>query len=1372
MKTTTRILWGLVAAATAISAASASAGSLHFALTTDLTTWVVAQTPSGPTSSEDARRQSDDLLARAKQAIDEGRFDVAEQLIQRAESLRVPYNPMNPLVKTPAKLRDELQRKQAGGTNGGQGLLAGLPFGNSSRNSNLPADPFARLPGNSEPGPLGDTPPRHGDGASGVGFANIQSAPPRPERQEAGNLLHRARRALAMGDVRRATEMAQEAKSQGIAHDPRGDNPDQVFADIQRYNDLVALQETQKQTGAYRRQYAQLMMQQADALLKWRDYEEAERLTMQAIDQRVEWGPLEANPNVLLKRIGDARRQERAALTGNASPAGPIATQLPPPSMAAKAKVSQLVGLARSALAAGDLAAAETYAQSAMNLQVPESSFGPDEDRPGLVLFDVQKARREGGVVQAGATTVTSATGAASPAPMASRAVYDGANDPTKNVPASQYDGLPNHAPRPLYVGQAHPTPAPPVPGETSPGSTAGESAAALFQKGEAALRAHNVDEALNYYRQAAQYRDQLDPETAGQLQARLQALSAPAPAPGPSGSPADEAMVKQQLLARTINSDVANQERRAMQLREADPKRALALLGQARMTVEKSGLDESAKAAMLRRVDRNIAETTQYIEDNRFQIELTERNDQTREQIDREQQHTLDTQQQLKQLVDRVNQLNEEQRFHEAEVVAKQAYEIAPNEQIAQQLLLNQKFLRRIMENRRIANEKEEGYIAAMLDVDRASTPFDTSKSIVFPDAREWRDLSTSRGRFRSDTRRERTGRELEIEQRLRTPISLRFTDAPLSLVLDQLQELAQISIHIDPQGLQEEGVASSTPVTINLRDEVSLKSALNLILQPLHLGYVIEDEVLKVTSEQYKNKEVYTVVYDVGDLVIPIPNFVPNSRMGLAGAYNDAMGRAGFNNTTILGSSPPVGLVADASAGGMTNPAVLAQMAQPGARRPGSMAGGGPAMGGFGPGGLGGGSQAEFEPLIDLITSTVKYNTWQEYGGEGLIDSYENNLTLVITNTEEVHAEVVNLLEQLRRLQDLQVTIEVRFITLNDDFFESIRVDFDFNVDDRIDPVRRNLDAANAGDDDDDDDDDDDAPPQSGKRQIRDAANGRSVTVGLTAPGVFAADLDIPFTQGSYDLAVPQFGGFDASAGASLGFAVLSNIEAFFFINAAQGDSRTNILQAPKVTLFNGQTAYVNDTSQSPFVMGLIPVVGDFAAAQQPVIVILSEGTFMTVQAVVSHDRRFVRLTVIPFFSQIGKVNTFTFQGSTSSTVDTSTEGNTKVPDDSTKENNVLTTQTQGTTVQLPTYSSISVSTTVSVPDGGTVLLGGIKRLSEGRSEYGTPILNKIPYINRLFRNVGIGRETQSLMMTVTPRIIIQEEEEERIGAGPLRP
>ena len=349
---------------------------------------------------------------------------------------------------------------------------------------------------------------------------------------------------------------------------------------------------------------------------------------------------------------------------------------------------------------------------------------------------------------------------------------------------------------------------------------------------------------------------------------------------------------------------------------------------------------------------------------------------------------------------------------------------------------------------------------------------------------------------------------------------------------------------------------------------------------------------------------------------------------------------------------------------------------------------------------------------------------------------------------------------------MQDLQVTIEVRFITLNDNFFERIGVDFDFDLDDDIDRPFQVFGREIPGTGD----------PQNGTEPARntlDVDHDDSVTVGLQTPGVFSADLDIPFTQNSFGLAVPQFGGFDASAGAQMGFAILSDIEAFFFLSAAQGDRRSNVMQAPKVTLFNGQQASIYDTSQSPFVMSVVPVVGDFAAAQQPVIVVLSEGTFLTVQAVVSSDRRFVRLTLVPSFSRIGDVETFTFDGTTTTTDDSSSSvrGNQDDPNDATRNDSdsSRTTTTQGTTVQLPTFSTVGVNTTVSVPDGGTILMGGIKRLSEGRSEFGVPMLNKLPYINRLFKNVSVGRETQSLMMMVTPRIIIQEEEEERLGITP---
>ena len=136
------------------------------------------------------------------------------------------------------------------------------------------------------------------------------------------------------------------------------------------------------------------------------------------------------------------------------------------------------------------------------------------------------------------------------------------------------------------------------------------------------------------------------------------------------------------------------------------------------------------------------------------------------------------------------------------------------------------------------------------------------------------------------------------------------------------------------------------------------------------------------------------------------------------------------------------------------------------------------------------------------------------------------------------------------------------------------------------------------------------------------------------------------------------------------------------------------------------------------------------------------------------------------MPFFSRVTEVNTFTFNGKTT----TRSGSNIKDPADPTRsvKDNIETT-TEGTTVQLPSFAFTTVTTTVSVPDGGTVLLGGIKRLREGRDERGVPMLDKIPYVSRLFKNVAIGRETESLMLMVTPRIIIQEEEEQKLGLSP---
>jgi len=84
--------------------------------------------------------------------------------------------------------------------------------------------------------------------------------------------------------------------------------------------------------------------------------------------------------------------------------------------------------------------------------------------------------------------------------------------------------------------------------------------------------------------------------------------------------------------------------------------------------------------------------------------------------------------------------------------------------------------------------------------------------------------------------------------------------------------------------------------------------------------------------------------------------------------------------------------------------------------------------------------------------------------------------------------------------------------------------------------------------------------------------------------------------------------------------------------------------------------------------------------------------------------------------------------------------------------------------TSVQLPTFSFFSVGTTVSVPDRGSVYMGGVKRASTGRNEFGAPLL---PF--RPFRNTAIGQERSASQMHVTAYIHDFEAMEEALLGQP---
>jgi hypothetical protein len=74
-------------------------------------------------------------------------------------------------------------------------------------------------------------------------------------------------------------------------------------------------------------------------------------------------------------------------------------------------------------------------------------------------------------------------------------------------------------------------------------------------------------------------------------------------------------------------------------------------------------------------------------------------------------------------------------------------------------------------------------------------------------------------------------------------------FNQIPLSRVMQLFSEQYNIPIVIDEIGLKEQNITSEEPISLVL-PEVSFRSALNLILKPLRLTYVIEDEVLRITG------------------------------------------------------------------------------------------------------------------------------------------------------------------------------------------------------------------------------------------------------------------------------------------------------------------------------------------------------------------------------------------------------------------------------------------------------------------------------------------------------------------------------------------
>ncbi|MCH2178742.1 MAG: hypothetical protein MK106_08055 [Mariniblastus sp.] len=1166
--------------------------------------------------------------------------------------------------------------------------------------------------------------------------------------------LLKARQALAHGDVTTAEMMVKSASQYKVDFSALGDSPDAVNSMIAYQRALADLAAAKDRT--FNSKAASFLLTQANSMVEYQDLETANMLVAQAKKFPVDFATLKLSPETVTERI---MAKSRTMELGRSQLAN------------MKTQAMKLMSQAELAFDRGDYGQASKLTMRAKSFGVADADFGNNQMRPWQMELKLQNAMKNGSNVVPASFD--------DPEDNVVQADYDPAADNTRNIRVGM-NGKPQDEAANVQEGVAVIQDATTLIEEevaiaqdeailaesvdTTPVPSRGMQ---LYRSGLQALESQDRDGAREYFELAWQYRDNLDTSTQQSIQDKLASMATTAEIQENGGTLDLDAVANAQAaMYRKMQSEVFRERAAAERALEATPRIALERMTDIRNRVSQSELDAASKRPLLTIIDRDITEMQTFIESNLPEIMNDEANASRLMDVELGRQKRYDTEVQIQKLVEDFNNLLDEGRYAEAEQIARQAADLDPDSEISSLLREKAKLGTSIAEMNRIKDAKERGVYFGLRNAEEDAIPFDEKMPLLYGDTDEYAKRVNMRAEELS-LRQYSSESERQIWNLLKDQKVQGEYRGTLFEAVDQLSTQAGVNIIFDGVALAAEGIETNREVDVPIREPISLQSALNVILGSAGLVFIVEDEVIKVTSKDAQRRDVKPKTYYVGDLVTPVKNFNSSMNMnfmtpGSGSGMNGYMGQNGFSGNQAPLAMGQNGASAAVSPIAMAQQANAAQQTAMGQQIPngpfggalgfgnGNRYGGGgvqtgqPQFNSFGPPSLGGITQADFEPLIDLIKTTIDPEGWDDTNGDGTIQSFVPNLSLIVSQTQEVQDEIQDLLEKLRELNDVQIVVEVRFITLRDNFFERIGIDFDFRINDVT-----------------------DVPNPIPDQLSQSAVVGREPVPERFQP---TQDLDVAFLQNSFASAVPQFGGFDVGTAANFGFAILSDIEVFFLIQASKGDTRSNIMQAPTVTMFNGQSASVSDGATRPFVTSVIPVVGDFAVAQQPVITLLPDGTSMNVQAVVSNDRKSVRMTLVPFFSQVQDVQTFTFDGSTktrretNSLLDDLLDPVDGVEETTEEESELVEVETSGVTIQLPTVGFTTINTVVSVPDGGTVLMGGIKRMSEGRTERGVPFLSNVPYINRLFKNVGIGRETSNIMMMVTPRIIIQEEEETR--------
>jgi len=367
--------------------------------------------------------------------------------------------------------------------------------------------------------------------------------------------------------------------------------------------------------------------------------------------------------------------------------------------------------------------------------------------------------------------------------------------------------------------------------------------------------------------------------------------------------------------------------------------------------------------------------------------------------------------------------------------------------------------------------------------------------------------------------------------------------------------------------------------------------------------------------------------------------------------------------------------------------------------------------------------------ETLVELIREST--------GGEDAWDVSSSRIEpssgqLLVTATRELHLAVQSFLENLRANSDVFVIVEARFIDMLDDFLEDIGVD------------SRNLGQ----------------PPGQGFGTAFGVINSSrtgGTDIGFNNLGDAnnaALVMGQDRTAGRIEHILDGFVGAasgsrltSALRGLTLQVTWLDPFQINAIIRATQEQRAARTVTAPRVTASNGQRVHVSVITQRSYVQDYELVSGGtgliVSEVADPVIDTFQDGVVLDVRPVISSDRKYITLDVRPTLASLinGIISTVTISLGTLNAAASLVE------------------------IDLPEISLQQAFTSVTVPDGGTVLLGGFRSLNERKYESKVPLLGELPIIKNAFRRKAYLNEKRSLYILLTAKVIDLRAEEKEL-------